>query len=50
MNNIFQTEFKRQPISAFGHIIFKTIVQLAKNFWPFFLYIIIKADREKDPG
>jgi putative membrane protein len=50
MSNVLQTEFRRQPISAFGHIIFKTIVQLAKNFWPFFLFIIIKADREKDPG
>jgi putative membrane protein len=45
-----QAEFRRQPISAFGHIIFKTFVQIAKSFWPFFLYFILKAEREEDPG
>lgn len=50
MSVFAENEFRRQPLSAFGHIIFKTIVQMAKNFWPFFLFIIIKKEREKDPG
>jgi putative membrane protein len=43
-----QTEFCRQPFAAVGHIIVKTILQLAKSFWPFFLFIIIKSDGKVD--
>lgn len=44
------TVFGRQPVMALAQIIFKTIIQLAKIFWPAILYILLRADGKNNEG
>jgi putative membrane protein len=42
------TNFRRQPIKAFGQIVLNSIIQLLKNFWALILFIFIKSDGQRD--
>lgn len=44
------TIYRRQPIMAVAQIILKTVIQIAKIFWPAILYILLRADGKNDQG
>lgn len=48
MNTSAWGEFRRQPFMAVWHILFKTIIQLLKSFWPFLLIVFARSDGERD--
>ena len=41
-------EFSRQPHMAVWQILFKTVVQLLKAFWPIILVVIVRSDGEEN--
>jgi putative membrane protein len=41
-------EFRRQPFMAIGQILFKSVIQLIKIFWPLILIFLVKAKGGRD--
>ena len=40
-------EFRRQPFMALGQILFKSVVQIVKTFWPFILIMFLNSGGER---